>query len=383
MSTIFMNLNLPSVLVTIGPDWANDLNTVLTSIDAHDHSSGKGQRITPAGLNINTDLNISNNRLIGVAGLTCQNLTTQPTNNSSIYVYNDNLWFRDNLGNNIQLTEDGFLYAGAVEADSSIGDVTYLPSQELSLFETYADVAGTTPVNGTGGVPFSTLVSQGTIKVRGNASLKFSKGAANRQGEGFSYDFTIDKADKGHKLYAKFDYVTDGTYANGDLKVYVYDVDTSTLITPEVTDILVYDESNNDAASFYTVWTPSSTTSTNYRFITHVSSTSALAYDLYFSRMVIGPVSDQVAISTYSTNTTLSARDDQFVKVSGNTTLTLPSAIGNYGKIFEIKKMDSTATSVTLDASGSETIDGELTYSLYQQYEMVRLISDNTQWLII
>ena len=46
MATTYMNLTLPTVGTTVGPTWASLLNTAITSIDSHDHSSGKGATIS-------------------------------------------------------------------------------------------------------------------------------------------------------------------------------------------------------------------------------------------------------------------------------------------------------------------------------------------------
>ena len=63
MATTNMNLTLPTVSITVGPEWATLLNAALTDIDAHDHTSGKGVKITPAGLNINADLELNGNAI--------------------------------------------------------------------------------------------------------------------------------------------------------------------------------------------------------------------------------------------------------------------------------------------------------------------------------
>jgi hypothetical protein len=60
-----MNLDLPTVSTTLGPAWATQLNEAIgvdgTGIDAHDHTSGKGVRIPPAGLDISGDLTFGDN----------------------------------------------------------------------------------------------------------------------------------------------------------------------------------------------------------------------------------------------------------------------------------------------------------------------------------
>lgn len=57
-----MNIITPVTGVEVGPAWASELQAALFStIDAHDHSSGKGVQVTPAGLNINADLAFGSN----------------------------------------------------------------------------------------------------------------------------------------------------------------------------------------------------------------------------------------------------------------------------------------------------------------------------------
>lgn len=52
-----MNIVVPVPLAELGPQWATDLQTALfTVIDQHDHTAGKGVRLTPPSLNINADL---------------------------------------------------------------------------------------------------------------------------------------------------------------------------------------------------------------------------------------------------------------------------------------------------------------------------------------
>lgn len=64
-------------------------------------------------------------------------------------------------------------------------------------------------------------------------------------------------------------------------------------------------------------------------------------------------------------------------------TVNLPAAAGANGRIYNVKKIDSSANAVTLDASGTETIDGALTFVLQNQYDSVSVQSDGTNWYII
>lgn len=68
---------------------------------------------------------------------------------------------------------------------------------------------------------------------------------------------------------------------------------------------------------------------------------------------------------------------------AGNVTVNLPAAAGAANRIINIKKMDATANTVTVDGNGAETIDSGATAVLTVQWECITVISDGTQWLII
>lgn len=63
--------------------------------------------------------------------------------------------------------------------------------------------------------------------------------------------------------------------------------------------------------------------------------------------------------------------------VGGNMTVNLPVAIGN-GRLVTIKKIDASGNTVTIDGSGSETIDGATTYVLAAQWDVVQFIDAAT-----
>lgn len=68
---------------------------------------------------------------------------------------------------------------------------------------------------------------------------------------------------------------------------------------------------------------------------------------------------------------------------SAGFTLTLPAISGIAGRVFVIKKTDSSANAVLIDGNGAETIDGEDNFQLYNQYESVRLVATSTGWSVI
>ena len=67
----------------------------------------------------------------------------------------------------------------------------------------------------------------------------------------------------------------------------------------------------------------------------------------------------------------------------GNIVVTLGSAADLEGKQFTIKKTDSSGSSITIDPSGSETIDGSLTQVISTQYVSITIVSDGTEWFIL
>jgi hypothetical protein len=79
---------------------------------------------------------------------------------------------------------------------------------------------------------------------------------------------------------------------------------------------------------------------------------------------------------------------DYFVTMSasgGNRTVTLPTAVGRNGKVFTIKKIDSSANTVQLLTTSAQTIDGNASGALYlkAQYDTIKLVSDGSNWLIL
>lgn len=75
---------------------------------------------------------------------------------------------------------------------------------------------------------------------------------------------------------------------------------------------------------------------------------------------------------------------DGFVNCSGSAfTVTLPAASGLSGKKIVITKTDSSLTNIiTIEGSGSETIDGQLNTALHTQYESVTAYCDGSNWFL-
>lgn len=64
-------------------------------------------------------------------------------------------------------------------------------------------------------------------------------------------------------------------------------------------------------------------------------------------------------------------------------TISLPAVSPKAYRVVVIKKIDSGSNEVTIDAYGSQTIDGAATYALARQYQSVELHSNGSSWSVI
>ena len=409
VTTSNMSLILPDVGITIGTTWATYLNAALSTVDSHDHSTGKGNKITPAGLNISSDLAFGSNNATTLRSVRFLNttFTAGGADFACLYALSNELYYRDGAGNTVQLTQSGSIPVGTLSvlsikdasltlqytADTSrqarfnvdnvptsstvtytmpgVSDVipgigqslTYTGTNTFSANTTfganvsvtgsistggattytqistpatpsagtlkiypktdgnfytlnstgaevqigtgaggglyaattfedgavdgvtvYANTAGVAPVTGTGGSPSTVFAVSSSSPLRGIYSGLYTKDATNRQGEGFALPITLSAVDVSKTIQVSFDWkVASGTYASGDMRFYVYDITNSALITPSVTSL------PSGTSSQYTV-AFNATTSTSYRLIWHVSTTSASAYTINIDQIQVSPV---------------------------------------------------------------------------------------------
>lgn len=277
------------------------------------------------------------------------------------------LWGPNNTSNNLQ----NKLNLGDLQVLANDGNINYIRNgnAESGLstgWATYADAAGNLPVNGTGGSPNITYSVNSSSPLAGNFDFNLIKGAANRQGEGASYDFTINSDDQGQVLQINFNWkvvsgtfagsVTPGTYS--DVIVYIYDVTNSVLIEPQgcLLDPAISGYQYKYRGTFQT-----NTNSTSYRLIFHISTTSATAYTLAFDNISVGPqvisngavVTDPVAytpstagIGTPSNVSVFYQRIGKILKVYGS--LTTGTVTGSPFKI-------GLPSGLSIDTSAIET----------------------------
>jgi hypothetical protein len=165
---------------------------------------------------------------------------------------------------------------------------TFEKGMGTAYWTTYADVAGTLPVDGIGGSPTETFTANATIPLYGLGDAILTKDAANRQGNGVSTDFTIDAGAINQVLQVQFSYKTSANYALGDIGVYLYDTTNNILLFPADVNI----PANLSAGVFSTTFYPNATSKT-YRLILHTQTTNATAYTFEIDSVQVG-IQDRV-----------------------------------------------------------------------------------------
>ena len=243
-------------------------------------------------------------------------------------------------------------------------------------WSTYADAAGTKPVDCTGGTPNSTWAASSSSAIHdSNNFLATLNTGATRQGEGVSYAFTVDSGDSPAMMSIRFYYkVAGGTFAAGndadrtsagdsDFTVWIYDVTNGTLIQPYT--YRLYSNSTTVSEPFVSNFQTNSN-STSYRLCIHKGTSTSVSGtaitvrfdDFEISRSNIAlntPISDwqsYTPIGTWSSNTTWTGMwrrvgQDMEVKFqaalsgapSGNFTANIPS-----GYTIDTTKLLSTGT---------------------------------------
>lgn len=232
-------------------------------------------------------------------------------------------------------------------ATVAAGGINYInsnPDAEVDTtgWATYADAAGAQPVNGTGGSPNSTWTRTTSSPLRGAGSFLFTKSSgASRQGEGASFDFTIDDADKYNVLAVNFDYeVASGTYVDGDLTVYLYDVTNSVVIQPAGYSISNVGVESRHQATFQC------TGSTSYRLIFHVAVATDSANTIKIDNVSVGPQVKSYGpfISDWASYTTTCG-------LTGGTT----SFTGKWRRVGDTLETQITAVFATVFTGGTAT----------------------------
>lgn len=108
-----MGLLQPIIGTDTGLTWEQSTNTNASTVDQHNHTSGQGVPIPPAGLNINSALPFNNQQATGVQAVVFQDQASLSTLNA-MYTINGELWYNDptqpvqiTLGGTVNATSSG------------------------------------------------------------------------------------------------------------------------------------------------------------------------------------------------------------------------------------------------------------------------------------
>lgn len=98
-----------------------------------------------------------------------------------------------------------------------------------------------------------------------------------------------------------------------------------------------------------------------------------------------GTAGVEASIASTAIDLTLTAAHHTvLVDASGaNRTITLPAAASHTKRIYHIKKIDSSANTVTIDGNAAETIDGAATLVLTTQWQAASIQSNGTAWFVL
>ena len=95
-----------------------------------------------------------------------------------------------------------------------------------------------------------------------------------------------------------------------------------------------------------------------------------------------GSLAAKVTISSSTSNTLGSTFNFIYTGTSAGTA-TLPDASTIAGRMYAIKNASSNGSSLTVNTTSSQTIDGTTSYSLPNQYQTITVVSNGTNWNVV
>jgi len=173
MATPYMGLTLPTVSVTLGPTWATQLNAALDVVDEHDHTTGKGQAIVVAALDIDDDLSMNGFRLQDLPSLQLNSLANPVSGvgfENSLSSDTGDLYWTNGAGVAIQITSGSSIISPpantqVMQYDTVAGDLI------IGSGDDYIFLAVDTSAPRTITLPLASAVSPGRIFVIKDATL--------------------------------------------------------------------------------------------------------------------------------------------------------------------------------------------------------------------
>lgn len=137
-----MNLQIPEVGITIGPNFATYINNSLTTIDSHNHTPGSGVYITTQAIDITASLTMNSYFLTDTAGVTLTAQSSTPAN-YTIYAVGNDLYYVNGAGLAIQVTNSTGLNVTPTSIPGLVApaSATYVPISSTFVWESNTNIA--------------------------------------------------------------------------------------------------------------------------------------------------------------------------------------------------------------------------------------------------
>ena len=141
-----MALTLPTVGTQLAPTWADNINSDFLLLDQHNHTPGSGVPITPAGLDISSDLTFQSHNGIGLRSLRLVTQTSPlslPTDKTCVYTSGADLYYNDSVGNQVRITQSGAVAGtpGSIANLVSPASATYVSATPAFVFQSGASIS--------------------------------------------------------------------------------------------------------------------------------------------------------------------------------------------------------------------------------------------------
>ena len=144
MASPNMGLTIPVPTTTPGPQYAQEIQQNFNLIDSHNHTSGQGSPIPLNALTIAQNLNMNAYSVTNLKSTALVNQVSAPSENGSVYMSGDNLYWKDGTGAyNVQITNGNSL-AGAAGTISGLpfgtASAAYLSGSGTFRFQSATNV---------------------------------------------------------------------------------------------------------------------------------------------------------------------------------------------------------------------------------------------------
>ncbi len=181
-----MQMPIPVVENEIGPNYAVDVNNSLIIIDNHTHQPGSGLYITPAAMNINSDLTFQNNRATLLYSLTFTPQTSVipavTPDVGALFVSGVDLYYNTINGVSVRITQNGGVVGspGTISGLTAPASASYVSANSTFVWQSAAN----TPAG----------MDNGPITIRNITPNSFGTTISANSGIGANYTMTLPAA---------------------------------------------------------------------------------------------------------------------------------------------------------------------------------------------